>query len=66
MATKEFEVLKTVKVDGIEHGPGSVVKLEDHQAQRLSPVFVSEYVKPAADPAPAPATKKSGKGGDGL
>lgn len=46
MASKQYTVEKAVVVKGREHGPGDVVTLDDSQAARLLPLFVSEYVEP--------------------
>lgn len=61
MASKEYEVITTVKVKGVENGPGEIVKLEPHQADRLLGVFVKEYVAPVEK---KPAGGKGSK--DGL
>ena len=66
--TKEYQVTRTVKVGGDEHGPGKIVKLTQAQADRLLGVFVDEYVAPVEDKTPSKGkTGKAGTGsGDGL
>lgn len=53
-ATKEYTVLKTVKMNGVEHGPGETVDIEPGRAAKLLGLFVEA------------ASAKTAKTGDGL
>lgn len=55
--TREYLVVRAVKGDGMEKGPGEVVLLESEQATALLGVFVEEA--PPAPSAPPPALPAS-------
>ena len=62
MTKKEYTVVKSVKLDGEELGPGDPVSLEPGQAAALLGTFVEEKEK---DKGKA-ATPTKGKAADGL
>lgn len=79
MARKTYKVVKTVKIDGVEHQANEEVELEPGQAEGLLGTFVEEKttaapspapsqpsVKGATTPASSPTGAKSGKNTDGL